>query len=145
MNYSDFSARVQEYTGLEKKDVGGAVKAVLETFGKLLSRQHRKHLSAQLPGELKIDLKSKKEAELFSLEDFYGRVAARTRLRFHDGTKLTHGVLRALSESVAEGEIKDILGSLPPEYREVFEKGPGHSSAVDTHPSGSDRVKGALR
>ena len=144
MNYTDFVARVEKDTGMARDDLSPAISADLVTFGQLLTRQHRKHLMKQLPCELQPDLESKKEEERFSVEDFYGRIAARARLRFHDAMKLTHGVLRALSEA-AGGELKDILASLPTEYRELIENGPGHSSAVDLHRSESDILNASPR
>ena len=78
------------------------------------------------------------------MEDFYGRIASKARLRFHDATKLAHGVLRVLSEAVG-GEFRVVLGSLPVEYRELVETGPEHSSAIDMHRSDSDILKAAPR
>ncbi len=133
MRNEDFLKRVKENTGLtDDEAVDKAINATFKTLGSRLPPVHRRHLAAQLPAELKKDLDGAQAEEYFSLEDFYGRVAARARVRLHEAIRLSHGVLAALAAAEAAGEIKDVIASLPPEFGELFQSPDGQSS-VDTH------------
>ena len=56
MEYGGFIDLVKKSTGLDDEDAARGTKAVLETFGQRISREHRKHLMKQLPCELQTSL-----------------------------------------------------------------------------------------
>jgi uncharacterized protein (DUF2267 family) len=141
MEYIKFMDMVEQQTGTDREAAAAGVAGVLETFARIIPRDHRRHLKKQLPSELGLSLSDRGDAEVIGLEEFYNRVGARTRLRFHDALKLTHATMRALSEAAAGGEIKDILDSLAPEFAELFKGDEDHSSTVDAHRLGSDELR----
>ena len=142
MDYNSFLTTVEQATGTDRDAAAAGVAAVLETFARIIPRDHRSHLGKQLPLELGASLSDRDDAEVISLNEFYNRVAARTSLRFHDALKLTHATMHALSEAVAEGELTDILNSLAPEFGELFRGKSEHSSFLDAHEFGSDELSG---
>ncbi len=134
MRYEDFFLRVQQYAGLSGPDeTAHAIDVTLRTLGERLPPTHRRHLAAQLPAALKPPLASRAAEEEFTLEDFYGRVAARLGTRLHLGIRLARSVVKALDASVATGEVKDVLAVLPAAYGELFQGDVTGPSAVDTH------------
>lgn len=134
MKYQAFIARVQELTGeTSARDAKRITEAILEILGGRLTRIHRKHLAAQLPGELTFPIVEDEPAQQFPLEEFYNRVASRLELNFHEAIVTSRGVMGAVVEAVAEGEIEDIVAGLPAEFAELFEREPLEKSAIDVH------------
>ncbi len=134
MQYEEFFQRVQKYADMTDADeTSRAIDVTLRTLGARLPPTHRRHLAAQLPAALKPPLASRAGEEEFTLEDFYGRVAARLGVRLHLGIRLARSVVKALDESVATGEVKDVLAALPAAYGELFQGDVSGPSAVDTH------------
>lgn len=135
MNYQDFIKRVQESTGeTSPKEAKRITEAILEVLGERLSRIHRKHMAAQLPGELHLAVVEEDPAQQFPLEEFYNRVAARLDLNFHEAIVTSRGVMKAVAEAVAPGEINDIVAGLPTEYAELFVREVVGRSGLDVHP-----------
>lgn len=135
VDYSEFMARFEEYTGLPREDSARIIGAVLETLGERLQKKHREHLAAQLSKELKPFVLKHAKPEFFSLELFYQHTGSRAGLLFHDSIRESRAVFRVLKDAVAEGELRDIFSELPPEYDELLGRRPGRISptTVDTH------------
>ena len=135
MKYQEFIKRVQEYTGeTSPKEAKRVTAAVLDILGERLSRIHRKHLAAQLPGKLHSAVVEDEPAQQFPLEEFYNRVASRLDLNFHEAIVTSRGVMKVVVEAVAPGEINDILAGLPTEFAELFDRTAIGQSVVDVHP-----------
>ncbi|MEW6570669.1 MAG: DUF2267 domain-containing protein [Nitrospirota bacterium] len=132
MKYDEFVERVQQTAELHSlEDATKVVEAVLKTLGERLTRGEREDLASQLPKELKDYLykhrtpeRSRLEYELFSLEEFYNRVGARTKVRYKQAVKLSQVVGEVLREAVSPRELQDILSDLPEEFDELFGKKP---------------------
>ena len=84
MQYQEFLQRVQEQINATEpatqtqRAAEQAITATLQTLSERLTGGEATDLAAQLPEELKAPLqRSAEEAEGFSLEEFYGRVAER--------------------------------------------------------------------
>ena len=122
MQFDEFINRVQERTGLDtSEDAERLARAVLETLGERLDRKVRNGVEAQLPNELKdVLLARAQNTDQFTLEEFYNRVGARADLTYQDATEHTRQVLAVLQDAIAEGEKKQILESLPPDYGQLF-------------------------
>jgi uncharacterized protein (DUF2267 family) len=84
LQYQEFLQRVQEQINATEpatqtqRAAEQAITATLQTLSERLTGGEATDLAAQLPEELKAPLqRSAEEAEGFSLEEFYGRVAER--------------------------------------------------------------------
>jgi uncharacterized protein (DUF2267 family) len=128
MEYKEFVQHVQETAGLDtSQEAVTVIEAVLGTLGELLSPSERRHLAAQLPKPLKDSAQKWVERppremmrpHRFRLEEFYNRVAARSKVRYPMAVKCSQAVMRALQEAISEGELADIFRELPPEYGEL--------------------------
>ncbi len=125
MRYAQFVKKVQDYAGLEKPDDSAKViEATLETMSERMPRTHREHLAAQLPDEMKIFLPKHVHMEYLSLEEFYRRIGNRADVSYHNAVKYSEAVIRVLRESVASGELAEILSVFPDEYNELFGRKP---------------------
>ena len=122
MQFDDFITRVQEQARLDTREESiQLTRAVLETLGERLDRKVRNGLEAQLPNELKEFLLARAEhGDLYDMHEFYNRVGARADLTYSDATERTRQVVLVLREAIPGGELEDIRGDLPPEYRELF-------------------------
>ena len=122
MQFDDFITRVQEQARLDTREESiQLTRAVLETLGERLDRKIRNGLEAQLPNELKEFLLARAEhGDLYDVHEFYNRVGARADLTYSDATERTRQVVLVLREAIPGGELEDIRGDLPPEYRELF-------------------------
>jgi len=122
MQFEEFIRAVQERTRLDTREEALTItRAVLETLGERVDRKVRNGLEAQLPNELKEFLLARKEnADRYNLVEFYNRVAARAGVKHQDGIERTRQVFSVLRQAVSEGEIQDMLESLPHEYGELF-------------------------
>jgi len=124
MQFDDFIHRVQEQARLGTRDEAISItKAVLETLGERLDRKVRNGLESQIPNELKDFLLAREEdADRYNLREFYNRVGARADLKYQEAMERMRQVFSVLREAIPEGEIQDILESLPSEYEALFEK-----------------------
>jgi uncharacterized protein (DUF2267 family) len=122
MQFDDFIRRVQEQARLNTREEAITItRAVLETLGERLDRKVRSGVVAQLPNELKDFLMARAEdTDRYELTEFYNRVGARADLKYYDAAERTWQVLSVLRQAIPEGEIQDILDSLPGEFGELF-------------------------
>jgi uncharacterized protein (DUF2267 family) len=122
MQFDDFINRVQERAKMNTREEAVAItRAVLETLGERLDRKVRNGVAAQLPGELKGFLLARGEnTDRYELTEFYNRVGARADLKYYDAAERTWQVLSVVRQVIPEGEMQDILESLPGEFGELF-------------------------
>lgn len=127
MQYQEFVNRVNEQIRTESPgDAELAIQATLATLGERISGGEAENLAAQLPAELQTQLESgnyTEEAEPFSLDEFYLRVAEREGASLPE-TAVEHAraVMEQLTRAVTGGELADIQRQLPEEYEPLFNK-----------------------
>lgn len=127
MQYQEFVNRVNEQIRTESPgDAELAIQATLATLGERISGGEAENLAAQLPAELQTQLESgnyTEEAEPFSLDEFYLRVAEREGASSPE-TAVEHAraVMEQLTRAVTGGELADIQRQLPEEYEPLFNK-----------------------
>lgn len=127
MQYQEFVNRVNEQirTGAPG-DAELAIQATLATLGERISGGEAENLAAQLPAELQTQLESgnyTEEAEAFSLDEFYLRVAEREGASSPDvAVEHAWAVMEQLTRAVTGGELADVQRQLPEEYEPLFNK-----------------------
>lgn len=127
MQYQEFVNRVNEQiqTGAPG-DAELAIQATLSTLGERISGGEAENLAAQLPAELQTQLESgnyTEEAEAFSLDEFYLRVAEREGSSSADvSVEHARAVMEQLTRAVSGGELADVQRQLPEEYEPLFNK-----------------------
>ena len=121
MRYSDFVSNVQNTAGLDGAGADvAAIRATLETLAERLSADEVKDMAAQLPREIAVYVGGAGQAQRFSLEDFFRKVAEREPADLPDATYHARAVVEVLDEAVSAGEMNDIRESLPAGWRPLF-------------------------
>lgn len=127
MQYQEFVNRVNEKIRTEGPgDAELAIQATLATLGERISGGEAENLAAQLPAELQTQLESgnyTENAEAFSLDEFYLRVAEREgSATAEEAVEHARAVMEQLTRAVTGGELADIQRQLPEEYEPLFNK-----------------------
>ncbi|CAN5128962.1 DUF2267 domain-containing protein [soil metagenome] len=127
MQYQEFVNRVNEQMQTEAPgDAELAIQATLSTLGQRISGGEANNLAAQLPAELQTQLESgnqAEEAEPFSLDEFYLRVAEKEGSSSTDAAvEHARAVMQQLTRAVSGGELADIQRQLPEEFEPLFNK-----------------------
>lgn len=121
MHYDEILQRFATESGIQDKEAAASVLGVvIDVLGERIPRTERRHLAAQLPAEIRRRLETGNDATLFSLEDFYHRVAARADLGNPAAVAYAKAGTAVLEEAVSPGEIEDVKGALGWEYAELF-------------------------
>ena len=99
-----------------------ATRATLETLAERLGSDETRHLAAQLPHEIQLFLNEGglPVPERFDSDEFLLRVCAREGIDLPLSTDHARAVIDVLTEAVPSGEIDDMLGRLPDDYRRLF-------------------------
>jgi uncharacterized protein (DUF2267 family) len=102
-----------------------AVRATLSTLSERLTFEEAKDLAAQLPGEIAacLSISPVMHAQRLSLDEFFYRVATREKAHPPDAICHARVVMEVLSEAVTKGEMEDVLGQLPAEFRTFVRSG----------------------
>lgn len=108
-------------------DVYLSLRAVLHALRDRLHPDEAAHLAAQLPLLLKGTYfdgwrPSATPVKIRDRHEFLGgiRETLRTRMPTADADRITRAVFELLTEHVSEGEIDQVVGSLPEELRELW-------------------------
>lgn len=123
MQTMEFLGQVQNKAHLATLDEAlRATRATLETLAERLGPDESRHLGAQLPREIQLFLSDGgiPMPERFSSDEFLLRVCAREGIDLPDSTHHARAVIEVLTEAVAPGEIGDVFGRLPDDYRRLF-------------------------
>ena len=127
MQYPEFLQRVQEQINATEpatqtqRAAELAITATLQTLSERLTSGEATDLAAQLPEELKAPLqRSAEEAEGFSLEEFYGRVAEREGVDIETARNDASAVMSVLRLAVTPGQLDDLMAQLPSEFNVLF-------------------------
>jgi len=98
-----------------------AITATLETLSECLTGGEANDLVAQLPHELQAPLqRSTEQAESFSLEQFYRRVAEREGVDIETAREDASAVMTVLGLALTPGELDDVRAQLPSELDVLF-------------------------
>ena len=127
MQYQEFLQRVQEQINATEpatqtqRAAEQAITATLQTLSERLTGGEATDLAAQLPEELKAPLqRSAEEAERFSLEEFYERVAEREGVDVETARNDASAVMSVLRVAVTPGQLDDLMAQLPSEFNVLF-------------------------
>ncbi len=78
-------------------------------------------MAAQLPTELQAPLqRTAEEAEDFSLEEFYERVAEREGVDIETARQDASAVMTVLGLALTRGQLDDVMAQLPQEFNALF-------------------------
>jgi uncharacterized protein (DUF2267 family) len=123
MQTQEFLGQVQTKAHLATLDEAlRATRATLETLAERLGPDEARHLGAQLPREIQPFLSDGgiPMPERFSSDEFLLRVCAREGIDLPDSTHHARAVIEVLTEAVTPGEVGDVFGRLPDDYRRLF-------------------------
>jgi uncharacterized protein (DUF2267 family) len=133
MQTMEFLGQVQNKAHLATLDEAlRATRATLETLAERLGPDESRHLGAQLPPEIQLFLSDGgiPLPERFSSDEFLLRVCAREGIDLPDSTHHARAVIDVLTQAVSPGEIVDVLGRLPDDYRRLFAGSEGKMRSV---------------
>jgi uncharacterized protein (DUF2267 family) len=127
LQYSEFLRRVEEQIAANRsvsdarREAENATTATLETLNERITGGEARDLAAQLPKEIQPALQPKaEEAEGFSLEEFYRRVAEREGVDIETARIDASAVMRVLREAVTPGELDDVMAQLPEDFNALL-------------------------
>jgi uncharacterized protein (DUF2267 family) len=127
LQYTEFLRRVEQQIDATQaatetqRAAENAITAVFQTLSECLSGGEAKDLAAQLPEELRPPLQhSAEDAERFSLEEFYRRVAEREGADSDTARKDASAVMQVLGMAVTHGELDKVMAQLPAEFNILF-------------------------
>jgi uncharacterized protein (DUF2267 family) len=128
MNFDHFVGQVQHRARLGTLgEAVRAIRATLETLAERLDPGEAKDVASQLPEEIGyymlLGAALSGGSERFSVKEFFERVATRERADLPAATFHARAVFEVMREAVSPGEIQDVLGELPAEFRAVILSG----------------------
>lgn len=137
MRYQDFIAQVMTGSDFDSQERAVEVTvAVLATLGERLEETETTRMAAQLPLELRQALLRREDTQnKYDLEEFYNRVSARANVGYPEAVKLSLTVIGVLCRAISKGEIDDVKGKLPDQYRELFGRSPEGALSPTVLPS----------
>lgn len=112
---------------LNEEEAEKAAVSVLCVLEQRLFGEEAAHLEAQLPGKLR-DLLLRcerhlgKPANKFGREGFIQMVSEDLGLEAFEAEKRIRSVFAAVREQVSEGEIEDVIGQLPGDMRDLWQR-----------------------
>jgi uncharacterized protein (DUF2267 family) len=124
MNFDHFVGQVQHRAQLP--DTGSAVwaiQATLQSLAERLDAGEAKDLAAQLPRPFQIYFDVDEHAQPFSAHEFFERVTEREQVDAPVAAFHARVVLEVLQEAVSVGELQDVVGQLPADWRRIFATG----------------------
>ena len=123
MQYDEFLTLVQQRAGLNSRTRAADVThATLETLAERIDADTADNLAAQLPPGIARFLRNRSggAVEDFPLDECRRRVAHRADIESDEAIRELRVVLQALTEAVAEGQVKHLWAELPGDYRSLF-------------------------
>jgi uncharacterized protein (DUF2267 family) len=127
LQYTELLRRVEQQIGATEpvthtqRAAEQAISATLETLNERLTGGEANDLAAQLPAEVQAHLeRSTEEAEAFSLEEFYQRVADREGVDIDTARNDASAVMKVLRVAVTHGQFDDVMAQLPEEFNVLF-------------------------
>lgn len=130
MQLHDFLGQVQSRARMPDMDEAlRATRATFETLAERLGGNEPQQLAAQLPEELGRFLEVHGESQRFDSDEFLKRVSQREHADLPVSVYHTRVVLEVLREAVSPGEIEDVIGQLPEDYKRLFNGSEGSMHA----------------
>ncbi len=124
MQFDHFMGQVQHRAKLPTmEDAIIATRATLATLSERLTGSETRHLSAQLPTEIKGYLKETEGSERLGVDEFFKRISEREGRDLPESVYHARVVFSVLKEAITEGEWEDIKAQLPEEYCKILESG----------------------
>lgn len=123
MQYQEFVERVESrITPAQTAAAELAIASTLATLGERITGGEAEDIAAQLPEELKGPLYDREtgDAQEFSLDEFYERVARREDVSVKEATEHVAAVMRVLREALSGGEVEDVISQLPAEFEPLL-------------------------
>jgi uncharacterized protein (DUF2267 family) len=124
MQYDEFVGQVQHRARLASTDEAvRAIRSTLETLAERLVGNEPEDLASQLPEEIGIFLRAPfaGQGQRLTLEDFFELVSAREGIELPQAIFHARAVMDVLRDAVSAGELNDVRGQLPAEFRSLFE------------------------
>ena len=127
LDYTEFLRRVEQQIGATQpitdtqRAAEQAITATLETLSERLTGGEASDLAAQLPAQLQAPLeRSAEEAEGFSLEEFYRRIAEREGADVDTARNDASAVMTVVGMAVTPGQLDHLRSQLPAEFNVLF-------------------------
>jgi uncharacterized protein (DUF2267 family) len=127
LDYTEFLRRVEQQIGATQpitdtqRAAEQAITATLETLSERLTGGEASDLAAQLPAQLQAPLeRSAEEAEGFSLEEFYRRIAEREGADVDTARTDASAVMTVVGMAVTPGQLDHLRSQLPAEFNVLF-------------------------
>lgn len=122
MNFSDFTGEVQHRIEEDRQaEAVRATRAVLTTLGERLQPQEAADVAAPLPMEIDRFLLEADSGQRFGFDEFVSRVAERDAVDEAEATYRAQAIMDLVWEVEPPGEDRDVRGSLPADYEDLFE------------------------
>jgi uncharacterized protein (DUF2267 family) len=121
VQYEELLDLVAREAGIERQEAERAVRATLKTLAQRITGGEDADLAAELPEEVRLNLRHREHPERFDLQEFVRRVAAREGGLIDEATAERHvrAVFSALRQAVSAKEIADMVAQLPKDIQEV--------------------------
>jgi len=125
--YKAFLSNLCVIGSMNEEEAEKAAVSVLCVLEQRLFGEEAAHLEAQLPGKLK-DLLIRcerhigKPASKFGREEFIRMVTEDLGVDTFQAEKRIRAVFSALRDQVSEGEIEDVIGQLPADLRDLWQR-----------------------
>ncbi|MCY1077213.1 DUF2267 domain-containing protein [Archangium lansingense] len=125
--YKAFLRNLMVIGSMNEEEAERAAVSILCVLEQRLFGEEAAHLEAQLPGKLK-DLLIRcerhlgKPASKFGKEGFIQMVAEDLGVDSFEAEKKIRAVFTAVRDQVSEGEIDDVIGQLPADLRELWQR-----------------------
>lgn len=122
MNFREFTGEVQHrIKGARQAEAVRASRAVLTTLGERLSADEAADVAGVLPMEIDRYLLEADSGQRFDFSEFVDRVAERDSVDGADAAFRSKAIMDLVWELEPPGEDRDIRGSLPDDYEDLFE------------------------
>ncbi|MFL6714112.1 MAG: DUF2267 domain-containing protein [Sulfurifustis sp.] len=124
MDYREFIRTVRSRGGFASQERAEKLTATtLETIGEIVPSADKHKLIEHLPTELRSAFERPSGAQVYSLDEFFNRIAAREGATFEDARRDVLIVISVLREAMARDEIEQLWARLPGEYRRILNPG----------------------
>jgi uncharacterized protein (DUF2267 family) len=125
--YKAFLRNLMALGAMNEEEAEKAAVSVLCVLEQRLIGEEAAHLEAQLPGKLqellvRCERHLGRPASKFGREDFIRMVGEDLEVDDFQAEKKIRAVFSAVREQVSEGEIEDVLGQLPADLRELWQR-----------------------
>jgi uncharacterized protein (DUF2267 family) len=121
MKGEQFIAEVRNLAELDtNEDAQKTIRATLETLRERLAGNEPADLAAQLPPEIATYVEGIGGREVFSVDEFYDRVAHKEGTQSEEAVKNARAVATVLQTAVTGGELEDVRSQLSNDYKELF-------------------------